>query len=151
MEFTGADDIAAPLARVYELLTDFEHFERQAIRRGVDVNRIGAAGDGLQGLAWESRFSLRGRARKVRLDLVRVDPPSLLGFAAVSQGMKATMDIELIALSSSRTRMTVKLGIEARTFSGRLMLQPLRLGQRKAMRRFNRRIQDFARALEERA
>ena len=136
------------MERVYELLTDFDHYERQAIRRGVDIRRVEAGSAGASGLAWEARFNLRGRQREVRLDLVRQLPPSGLSFAAVSQGISATMDVDLIALSSRRTRLTAVLKVEPRTFSARLVLQPIRLSQRKMTRRYRSRVSDFAKILE---
>ena len=151
MEFSATEDIDAPMERVFELLSDFDHYERQAIRRGIDVRRISAASSGPLGRAWDARFDLRGRPRELRLDLVREETPQGLTFAAVSNGISASMEIDLIALSSRRTRMTAVLKVEPRTFSARLMLQPVRLGQRKMTRRYRQRVGEFAKLLDGRA
>ncbi len=132
------------------MLSDFDRFERMAMRRGVEVRRLAHPQDDPAGTTWETEFKLRGRVRHFSIILDECDQPNLMRFEASSKGMRGSTVIELLALSSRRTRLDVSLTLAAKTLPARLMLQSLRLGQSRFRRQFQQRLSDFAREMEER-
>ena len=150
MQFSSKEDIEAPIAEVFALLSEFESFERSAIRRGIEVQRIDAGAAPSEGAAWDTRFDLRGKRREMRVELVRYDPPNAMHYAAVSQGVEAMMTLDLLALSQRRTRVAIVLNLKPKTLAARLMIQSLRLGKATLTKRFKLRIAEFAKSMEER-
>ena len=150
MDFTSKEDIDSPIADVFEALSDFESFERSAIRRGIDVQRIGDISTPENGLAWDAKFSFRGKARELRITLKSYDPVTRILLSGDSRGLNGETAIELLALSPRRTRMSVQLKLAPTTLTGRLLVQSLKLARSNLTRRFKLRLADYARITEER-
>lgn len=151
MQFSSKEDIDAPIERVFELLSDFELFERSAIRRGIDVRRLNDFTELRAGATWRVDFRMRGKPRRMRLELVIHEPPHVMLFAGDSQGIDSRLALDLIALSPRRTRMAVVLNLAPKTLSARLMIQSLRLAKSNLSKRFKLKIADYAKSLEDRA
>ena len=150
MEFTSKEDIEAPISGVFAFLSEFESFERSAIRRGVEVRRIGDLTSPLDGLAWEADFVVRGKSRHMRVNLIRFDPDTNIRFEGKGSGVLAYFDIELIALSPRRTRMSVHMSLQAQTLSARLFLQSMKLAKKNLGKRFKLKVADYAKIMEDR-
>ena len=150
MKFSTREDITAPLDQVFNALSDFETFERQAMRRGIDVRRIDPLTQTGVGMRWQVNFKLRGRARDMQLELARFDPEGEMVFQAKSAGIDAEFTVELLALSRSRTRMAVSLDMTPLNLSARLLVQSLKLAKSNLTSRFKQRAADYAKTLEER-
>ena len=58
MKLTTRQDIEAPLDFVYARLTDFDHFERMAMRRGAEIERTDRLKTPGIGMAWRLKFVL---------------------------------------------------------------------------------------------
>lgn len=151
MKFSSKEDIEAPIETVFAMVSDFEAFERSAIRRGAEVERRGDAAAPTPGLAWDSTFLMRGKERHVNLQLCRYEAPTDMEFAAKSAGVDGHLEIGLLALSPRRTRMSVALEIKPQSIAGRLFVQSLRLAKKNLNRRFKLRVADFAASVEDRA
>lgn len=150
MKFSARADIDAPIDAVFAALSEFEGFERQAMRRGAEVQRVGEHGKPTVGDAWRVAFSLRGRRRELDLILVRYDGPNDMVFDAKSSGMDASFAIELVALSRTRTRMAVALDLSPLNLASRLLIQSLKLAKSTLNKRFKLRVAEYAKQLEER-
>lgn len=150
MEFSAKEDIEAPIADVFGILSDFEGFERSAIRRGVDVLRRGDVSAPDRGLAWDTRFSFRGKERALRISLTGYEPVTAMTLTGEGSGLDGQMQIELLALSPRRTRMSVRFGIQPKTLSARLLVQSLKLAKTKLTRKFKLRVAEFAKSAEDR-
>lgn len=150
MKFSAREDISAPIDQVFESLCDFEGFERQAMRRGIDVRRVDKLTKPGIGMCWDIAFVMRGRHREVTLELVRFESPNEMVFDGKSPGIEADFTIELMALSRSRTRMSVALDITPLNLSARLLVQSLKLAKSNLTKRFKLRIADYAKTLEDR-
>ena len=68
MKFSTREDVEAPIATVFGMLSEFEVYERSAIRRGADVNRVGDHDVPHEGQTWNAGFRLRGKDREARID-----------------------------------------------------------------------------------
>ncbi|MBK0326410.1 SRPBCC family protein [Rhodobacteraceae bacterium F11138] len=149
MQFAGKEDIEAPIDRVFAALADFTLYERRAIRRGAEIERLNDHSSPRVGMAWKARFVLRGKPRKIRVEMTQYSAPSLLRFGYVAQGLEGELTVALVALSPGRTRMSVVLNLKPRTLSARLLVQSLRLARASLVKRFKLSLADLARTLED--
>lgn len=148
MKFSTQEDIEAPIAYVFDRLSDFDAFEKRAMRQGADVRRLQ---DGVPqvGTAWDVAFQFRGRTRDMRVQLTQIDPPHAYHFETESDGMTAISDVTLVSLSPSRTRIAVGIDLRARTLTARLLLQSMKLAKAKLSKRFKVRVLDYAEDIED--
>ncbi len=150
MKFSTNEDIEAPVDAVFEMLCDFESFERSAMRRGAEVQRVDQLPVPGVGMTWQATFELRGKRREMELEIVTFDRPNEIVLESTSPGMLGTTTFELIALSRSRTRVRVELEIKPLTLSSRLLVQSLKLAKNSLGKKFKLRVADYAKTIEER-
>lgn len=150
MRFVSKEDIEAPIAEVFAVIGEFESFERSAIRRGVEVQRMGDVAAPASGLAWDLKFDFRGKARDLHLTLSEYEPVTGMRLSAEGGGIEGGVEVELLALSPRRTRMVVVLELKPRTLTGRLLVQSLKLAKSKLTSRYKLRVAEFAKLTEER-
>lgn len=149
MHFETKEDIDCSIEEAFAAITDFEGFERSAIRRGVEVQRIGEETAPAPGLAWDVAFVFRGSQRQMMVSLQEHDRPNAIAVVAKGSGMTGTMRVDLLALSPRRTRMTVRVDLTPKTLAARLLIQSLKLARNKLNRKFRQRVAEFAKATEE--
>lgn len=150
MKFSTREDIDAPIDEVFQELCDFEMYERQAIRRGAEVQRTDKRTSPGVGMTWDVSFVMRGKQRDMTLLTDRFEAPNLLGVTAVSTGIEADFALELIALSRTRTRITVGLELKPKNLPTRLLVQSLKLAKGSLTKRFKLRMAEYARTIETR-
>ena len=148
MKLSTREDIEAPVAFVYERVSDFAMFERRALRQGIDVSRR-ADSNGSIGTMWDIAFEFRGRSRKVQAELTNLVPEQLLEVESQSDGLTAITHVELVALSPTRTRVLVSFDMRAKTLTARVLLQSLKLAKATMTKRFKARVCDYARTVED--
>ncbi len=151
MQFSSKEDIEAGIEQVFDMLSEFEGFERSAIRRGIEVQRKEAMGTPQVGMGWHAKFILRGKPRELDLTLTQYDRPNAMRFEAQSQGLDGSMALDLVPLSQRRTRMSVALEIKPKTLSARLMVQSMKLAKTNLTKRFKLRVAHYAKELEDRS
>tara|TARA_R110002051_G_scaffold1008_6_gene4979 strand:- start:16945 stop:17412 length:468 start_codon:yes stop_codon:yes gene_type:complete len=149
MKFSTREDIEAPIDYVYARVSDFNGFERQALRRGADVQRLGASSVVQQGAAWDIAFKFRGKDRKMKATIANLDQPTLLRVETNASGIDGETVIELVALSRNRTRVSVMIELSPKSLSARLLLQSLKLAKSNLTRKFKLRIAEFAEDVED--
>ena len=147
MKFSSKEDIETPIDRVFEQLTNFEMFERAAIRRGVEIERERDTAQPVVGMAWKARFEMRGRSREARVELMHLDRPNTMRFDAIGKGVDGSFFIDLLPLSPRSTRISVVLDIEPKTLSARLLIQSMKLAKTNLAKRFRKKVREFAKTL----
>lgn len=150
MKFSTKEDIEAPIDAVFDMLCDFEMFERAAMRRGAEVQRTDSRGTPGVGMGWRAAFNLRGKRRQIEIEMTTFDRPNEMVFECRSSGLTNLMTLELVALSRSRTRVLVALDIKPLNLSARLLVQSLKLAKTSLTKKYKLRVAEFVRTLEER-
>lgn len=150
MQFSTKEDIEAPIDAVYAMVSNVQRFERSAFRRGADLRRVKGDGCLHVGAAWHAQFTMRGKHRELDIEMTDCEPPNAMAFSGISQGIDATLTLDLIALSPRRTRMAIIVNMTPKTISARLFLQSLKLAKATLTKRYKLRIAEYARTLEQR-
>ncbi|MDP5085093.1 MAG: SRPBCC family protein [Yoonia sp.] len=148
MKLSTREDIEAPIDYVFGRVSDFAAFERRALRQGITVSRR-QEGEACVGTLWDIAFRFRDRERRVVAELTKLDRPEMIEIVSQSDGLSANTQVELVALSQSRTRVLVAFELSAKTLTARLLLQSLKLAKSKLTKRFKARVSDYAEALED--
>lgn len=142
MDFSTHKDIDAPIAFVFQRVTNFDGYERQALRRGAQVQRVDGAGPVRVGSAWDVAFTFRGKDRNLRATVANISAPDTLAIDTVATGLNSETKVNLIALSPKTTRVAVTVDITAKSLSARLLLQSLKLAKGNLNKRFARRVNE---------
>ena len=150
MKFSTKQDIETPAAYVFAALTDFEAWERAAMRRGADVARTDKMRQAGAGMSWHVAFQFRGRQRKIDLRLLNMIPASKLEFAPLSAAIDATTKVEIVEMSAKRARLHMAANITPLTLTAKLFMQSLRLARARADRKFAQRVQTIVTEIEAR-
>ncbi|MCT4557852.1 MAG: SRPBCC family protein [Pelagimonas sp.] len=149
MKLTAREDIEAPLDRVFAELSDFEAHERQALRRGLDVQRVSEGTVMGEGRTWRAGFDFRGKKRAANIALTRFAAPEQMIFDTVTGGLEVRLVVDFVALSRARTRISVEAELAPKTLSSRLLVQSLKLAKGGVDKRFRVRMGVMARDLED--
>jgi|TARA_R110002049_G_scaffold307712_2_gene509082 hypothetical protein len=150
MKFSTKEDIEAPIEAVFEMLCDFEGFERSAMRRGAEVQRVDTLHKPGVGMSWKAAFQLRGKRRELTIEMVTFDRPNEMVIDSLSTGLAGQMSIELMALSRNRTRVNVALDIKPLNLSARLLVQSLKLAKTSLTKKYKHRVAEYAKGMEDR-
>lgn len=150
MKFSTRQDIEAPIEFVFDRTTDFEALERQALRRGIEVDRDDDLMVTGPGMRWNIQFAYRGKPRKIKGELTEFDIPNSYLIQSVSGGVEADFDVEFLPLSRNRTRMVVGLQLSPKSISARLLVQSFKLVKSSLDDRFSNRIAQFASEVQSR-
>jgi len=148
MKFTSDEIVKAPLADVFRACTAFETFTRLARNRDISVERTDDLAAPGPGMSWTIGFRLRGRRRTADVRMRRFDAPS--GFVAHSRsgGLDAVITLKLSETTPNTTRMVTTINVQAKSVSGKIVMQSLRLVRGRVKRRIARRAAAFARRIE---
>ena len=148
MKFSTKDDLETPIEQAFALFSDFDQFERSALRRGIDVKRTDSLFRPGVGMTWRSAFKFRNKHRKVEAELISYDPNDGYEITLQSNDLSALGTLELMSLSKSRTRATLSVEMKAKSLSGRLMIQTMRFGKSRLDKRFRIKAAEFVRVIE---
>lgn len=149
MNFVTTEDIEAPIDIVYRAFSDFDSFERSALRRGLQVLPIGQDDLGGAVRGWNVVFQFRGKKRETAARLLEVVQDQGFTISGVTGGIDGAMVVDLVALSKMRTRLKVSMDVSAKTLSSRLLLQSMKLAKTKLSQRFEKRVSTMAQELED--
>ena len=150
MKLKTKEDIGAPIEYVFGAVSDFETFQRQALRRGAEVARLDTLDQPGVGVAWDIAFGFRGKRRQVQIELIEYEPPTRMLFDSRMTGMTGQLSVELMALSKTRTRLILELELVPENLSARLLVQSLKLARGAIDKRAQVRVADWAKGVEDR-
>jgi hypothetical protein len=150
MKLATKKDIEAPISKVWEVMSDFDGWERAVMRRGVDLSRTDTRQNPGVGMTWLAKFRYRSKDRKVEVKLTEMAAPGVLCFTTTSAAVSIDSKVELIEMSAKRTRMHLVVEIKPRSLGARLFLQSLRLVRGKVERNFDAKAAQFATEVEQR-
>ena len=150
MILSTKEDIEAPIDEVFAALSDFEGFERAALRRGAEVQRTDQSRVTGVGAVWKLGFTYRNKRRNMVARLAAMDAPHTLIFTGTGKSISGQLGVDLVALSRRRTRVTVKLEIKPITLVARIYLQSLRLTKTRVTERFAKRVKALAVSIDDR-
>ena len=150
MKFSTKEDIDAPIDAVFDMLCEFDQFERAAMRRGAEVQRVDQLAEPGAGMLWEAAFDMRGKRRALQVEMDRFERPTEMKLETRSQGLTGDMSFYLVALSRSRTRIMVALDLKPQNLSARLLVQSLKLAKNALTKKFKKRVGDYAKDMDER-
>lgn len=146
MRFVTEEVIGRSLVHVYASLADFEGHEAALAARGIRPRRI----PGTEGPepAWAAEVPFRGKLRRIEVAVTRMTPGIALNYRASAGQLVSDLQFSLDALAPERTGLTVTLEVRPEGLSGRMLLQSLKLVRPTLVRRFRKRVRDYAAYLE---
>ena len=149
MRFSTREDIEAPIESVFAAATDFDGFERQALRRGADVQRTDSYGKPGVGTEWDLKFAFRGKDRNVHARMIEFEAPNGFKADTTAGGLEGLVSVEFVSLSPRRTRMQIAIDLKPTSLSARLLIQSLKFAKGNISKRFSNRVWQFAQDIEQ--
>ncbi|MGR3435690.1 MAG: SRPBCC family protein [Shimia sp.] len=148
MHLSTRQEVAAPPARVFAAASDFAAFEARARARNAEVARVDDLPEPGIGATWDLAFAYRGKTRVARARVVEWRPGAGYRLVAETGGIEVGIDVSCEALGPGRTCLVVQAELAARTLSGRLLVQSLKLAKGNVDRRFAKAVRQFARGID---
>lgn len=150
MRLSTREDVEAPVEFVWQLLSDFVVWERAALRRGVEVERMAGTPDARPGMGWQVRFGFQGKAREMALRLAEIEPGQRMIFEGQSNSVRANLWLDVVQLGPRRTRIAVVSELKPQTITARVFVQSLRLARARIQQKYEQRVAGFAADIEDR-
>jgi len=132
------------------LICDFDAYERSAMRRGAEVRRMDDMTKPGVGMKWAASFKMRGKKRDLEMEMIRFERPNEICVLSSTSGIDGTGQIELLALSRNRTRVSVLFELKPTNLSARLLVQSLKLAKNSLTKRYKLRVAEYARSIKDR-
>ena len=148
MKLTGKCDVEAPIGFVYASILDFAAWERSAVRRGAEVERPASLPCEGVGAGWRIRFVYRGTQRKALIKVAELVQNDRAAFSLDSPSVEGMSVMEVLSLSTGRTRIRVQITVKPKTIKARLFLNALRLGRSRILRGLDIRLGQFGAEVE---
>lgn len=150
MKFSTQQDVQIPVAEAFEMVSSFGDIEAAAIRRGAEIRRVDDPDYSGVGMKWHATFSLQGRGRTLDVEMVKFNPTQELMLELAGQGLLGHTRIAFAPVSAQSTQVTVDVNVRATTLAARLLLQPLKLTKSTLDGRFQDRVAQYIKDMEQR-
>ena len=96
MKFSTREDVEAPVEFLFDELSDFQFYERLALRRGADVRRLDE-GPYKVGSAWDVAFTYREKKRELRACVEEMSPHETIRVSINSSGVEGLSIVEPVS------------------------------------------------------
>jgi hypothetical protein len=120
------------------------------MRRGAEVRRMDDMTKPGVGMKWAASFKMRGKKRDLEMEMIRFERPNEICVLSSTSGIDGTGQIELLALSRNRTRVSVLFELKPTNLSARLLVQSLKLAKNSLTKRYKLRVAEYARSIKDR-
>lgn len=150
MKLVARYDVDVPAAFVWAELSDFDSWERMAMRRGAEVTRTDRMAQKAAGMGWAVTFPFRGQERRATIAVSEFSAPNRMVISAQSAVVDFGITVSLMDLTAARTRIEVVSDIRPRSIAARLYIQGLRLARKTVERKYAKRISQLALEIEDR-
>ena len=120
------------------------------MRRGAEVRRMDDMTKPGVGMKWAASFKMRGKKRDLEMEMTRFERPNEICVLSSTSGIDGTGQIELLALSRNRTRVSVVFELKPTNLSARLLVQSLKLAKNSLTKRYKLRVAEYAKSIEDR-
>jgi len=150
MKFSTREDVEVPIDQAFDLICDFDAYERSVMRRGAEVCRMDDMTKPGVGMKWAASFKMRGKKRDLEMEMTRFERPNEICVLSSTSGIDGTGQIELLALSRNRTRVSVVFELKLTNLSARLLVQLLKLAKNSLTKRYRLRVAEYAKSIEDR-
>jgi hypothetical protein len=150
MKLTAKTDLEVPADAVYASLMDHQTWEREAVRRGVGVERPSDMPLAGVGAGWRIKARYRGKMRNVLVRINSLTPGQSADFAIEGQSVDGNVVFDVLALSPRRSRLRVSIDIRPKTLAARLFLNTLRLAKGRVQARLETRLGKLGQHLKDR-
>lgn len=150
MHFSSRTDVEAPIEFIYAALSDFEAWERAAMRRGADVSRTDKLRAPGVGMGWHVIFRFRGKERMIDIVLTGQEPEAKLAFSGKGRMLEGDLSIDILSLSPKRTRLVMHTKVRPLTIAARLLLQSMKLAKGRVQTKLDKRMEQLSTDLETR-
>ena len=150
MKFSTREDVEVPIDQAFALICDFDAYERSAMRCGAEVHRMDDMTKPGVGMKWAASFKMRGKKRDLEMEMTRFERPNEICVLSSTSGIDGTGQIELLALSRNRTRVSVVFELKLTNLSARLLVQLLKLAKNSLTKRYRLRVAEYAKSIEDR-
>ncbi|MFK5997062.1 MAG: SRPBCC family protein [Rhodobacterales bacterium] len=144
MKFTSIQDIIAPADFVFQQLADFDFYESYAMRMGAQVERQDHYREPQPGMCWSIKGHFRGKDRALELTLDRYSPSDTLSYICTTKSLNALINLGVIPLSRTETRLQVVIDIQAKSLAARVALQSAKLAKKSLDRKFDTHMRNIS-------
>lgn len=148
MKFAVKQDIEVPVAFAFAYLSDFDAWERSAMRRGAEVARTDQLRTPAAGMTWQAAFPYRGKLRKLDIRLTKMVAPNKLNLTAQSAAIEIELAVDLAEMSARRSRLHLTMEVIPRNLAARLFIQSMRLARTRMDRKFAQRVAQVVTEME---
>ncbi|MEM9755396.1 MAG: hypothetical protein AAF914_05355 [Pseudomonadota bacterium] len=151
MKLKVSQDARGGADALFAALTDFTAAEADLRDRGVEIARASRWEAPAIGAGWTGRGTFRGRTRRFDAEIAALEPGRMLAIAAKIGGLRVAHETRLVPLGADVTRVNVATDLRPDTLSARLLVQSLKVGRARALRRMQRWLDQEVQRLEARA
>jgi hypothetical protein len=149
LKLTAKTDLDVPVDFLHAYLCDPAPWEREAIRRGAEIERPADMPLSGVGAGWRIKVPFRGRVRKVLLRVDDIVQDQSIAFSFEGQALVGNSWLETRPLSSRRSRLKVTIEAKPKTLAARLFINTLRLARRRVEDRMEMRVGQLGARIEQ--
>ena len=149
MEMQAKCNMNVPIEFAHDQLVDFAEFEALLLGYGATVTRLDNVSVLGTGMKWLVEGHFRGKDRAIQLEMTKYQECEMIGYKSSAKEIDVEVSLDLLALATNETRLTLTVQPTPNTISARLILQSAKLARKSLQRRLDKRLSDYAETVEQ--